>query len=56
MVVLLQVRVITTIGEKVSLVVKNSPGFTFSGHSGDVEGGFSAANPYEFSADGDKIL
>ena len=39
-----------------NLVVKNGPGFTFSGHSGDVEGGFSAANPLEFRADADKNI
>ena len=43
-------------GENVNLSVKNSHGFTFSGHTGDVVGGFSAANPYEFSADGDKTI
>ena len=45
-----------TDGEAVSLVVKNSPGYTFSGHSGDVAGGFSAENPLEFDADGNKDI
>ncbi|MBT6462332.1 MAG: SUMF1/EgtB/PvdO family nonheme iron enzyme [Opitutae bacterium] len=43
-------------GEKVTLVVKNSPGYTFSGHTGDVDGGFSADNPLEFNVDTNKAI
>ena len=43
-------------GESVTLRTTSNSGFSFSGHIGDVAGGFSASNPLKFKADGEKNI
>ena len=43
-------------GESVTLKTTSNSGFSFSGHIGDVPGGFTADNPLTLTVDGDKNI